>query len=125
MSTPRLKTFAELCFYARKRAEASCLRNDPVAWAYWMSTQEWALGAYRPVPRTSMVIEAAKREMVRAIDRREAYRGLGDFMGAAMENSRIKWCNAILRAHGLKVKVSLEWMREEMEKAKDARKGNI
>lgn len=110
MKTPQFTTFAALADYARGRAKKSAARNDPIAWAYWRSASEWAgrmhpLAAEDPIKVAGSLMESHRTAVQCEISRR-------NFREAAHHHSRIKWCAAILRANGKKVKLSLDWMRE-------------
>lgn len=113
MKTPQFRTFRALSVYAGKRARKSAARNDPIAWAYWKETERWALrmdaGRNLEWEETVRIAESTFWDRHRGVSLDAACL---KYREAAEGYSVMKWCAAILRAHGKKVPMSLRWMRE-------------
>lgn len=114
-TTPKMGSFEELAKYALQRAEKSCKRNDPIAWAYWISTGRWARTMSRLSSERSTLEIATEiiKDTAKQITFDEAH---NHPRNVAHIYSRLKWCIAILRANGVRPQpLSLDWMRQTMK----------
>jgi len=111
-----LKTWDAIVLHAQERAKKSLKRKDPIAWAYWQQTEQFAKSCSSSYVdpgiwpmAASGCVHQAKEEIKKK-----------NFMIAALWYSRAKWFVIIARANGIvmdpaKTGVNLKWL-EEFEK---------
>lgn len=113
MEKKGLKTWDAVVLHAQERGKKSLKRKDPIAWAYWQETEQfakscassyanpgmWQMGAFDCVQKAKEMLK--KR----------------NFMNAALWYSRAKWFVIVARANGMvmdpkKTGVNLSWLEK-------------
>lgn len=111
MKKADLRTWMDVILHARERAARSLKRKDPVAYAYWRETEQFAKS--RVQVRVSL--EGLTAEAAACVEHAQYAFRTDRFMEGAISYSRAKWCVIVARANGWKMNpkktgVNLKWL---------------